>query len=66
MTKCPLARGYHYSSGGEWLKMAENYGHDNLGENTPRFDFSIIDYSVMAGGQASKPDFVGVRVLHES
>ena len=46
--------------------MAEDYGHDNLGENTPHFNFSIIDYSVMAEGQASKPDFVGVRVLNES
>ena len=31
-------------------KSAEDYGHDNLGENLSRFDFSIIDYSVMAGG----------------
>ena len=48
------------------LKKAEDYGHDNLGENPPRFDFSIIDYSVMAGGQASKLDLVGVWVLNES
>ena len=46
--------------------MAEDYGHDNLGENPPHFNFSIIDYSVMAGGQASKLDFVGAWVLNES
>ena len=39
--------------------MAEDYGHDNLGENSPRFNFSIIDYSVMAGSQALKLGFVG-------
>ena len=66
MTKCPLARGYCYSCGGEWLKTAEDYGHDNLVENPPRFDFSIIDYPVMAGGQASKLDFVGAWVINES
>ena len=59
MTKFPLARGYCYSCGGRWLKTVEDYGHDNLGENPPRFDFSIIDYSVMAGSQASKQGFVG-------
>ena len=31
--------------------MAEGYGHDNLGESPPRFDFSIIDYSVMNRSQ---------------
>ena len=46
--------------------MAEDYGHDNLGENPPCFDFSIIDYSVMAGSQASKQGFVGARELNES
>ena len=46
--------------------MAEDHGHDNLGENPPHFDFSIIDYLVMAGGQASRLDFVGARVLNES
>ena len=46
--------------------MAEDYGHNNLGENPPCFDFSIIDYSVMAGSQASKQDFVGVQELNES
>ena len=46
--------------------MAEDYGHDNLGENSPRFDFSIIDYSVMTGSQALKLGFVGVRELNES
>ena len=45
--------------------MAEDYGHDNLGENPPRFDFSIIDYSVMARSRASKQSFVGVRGLSE-
>ena len=35
-------------------KKAEDYGHDNLGESPPRFDFSIIDYSVMAEGHASR------------
>ena len=43
--------------------MAEDYGHHNLGENPPHFNFSIIDYSVMAGSQASKQSFVGVRGL---
>ena len=46
--------------------MAEDYGHDNLGESPPRFDFSIIDYSVTAGSQASKLDSVGARELNES
>ena len=46
--------------------MAEDYGHDNLGENPPRFDFSIIDYSVIAGDQASRLDFVAAQVLNES
>ena len=46
--------------------MAEDYGHDNLGENSPRFDFSIVDYSVMTGSQALKLDFVGVWELNES
>ena len=45
--------------------MAEDYGHDNLGENPPRFDFSIIDYSVTAGSQASKQGFVGACGLSE-
>ena len=31
-------------------KKTEDYGHDNLGENPPRFNFSTIDYSAMAGG----------------
>ena len=66
MTKCPLAQGYCYSCGGRQLKTAEDYGHDNLGENPPHFDFSIIDYSVMAGSQALKLDFVGARVLNKS
>ena len=46
--------------------MAEDYGHDNLGVNPPRFNFSIIDYSVIAGSQVSKQDFVGARELNES
>ena len=40
--------------------MAEGYGHDNLGENPPCFDFSIIDYSVMNRSQLLKLDSVGV------
>ena len=47
--------------------MAEDYGHDNLGGgNPPRFNFSIIDYSVMAGSQALKLGFVGAQELNES
>ena len=46
--------------------MAEDYGHDNLGENPPHFDFSIIDYSVMAGSQALKLGFVGAWEFNES
>ena len=46
--------------------MAEDYGHDNLGENSPRFNFSIDDYSVMTGSQALKLGFVGARELNES
>ena len=46
--------------------MAEDYGHDNLGENFPHFNFSIIDYSVMTGSQALKLGFVGARELNES
>ena len=51
---------------GRWLKTAEDYGHDNLGENSPRFDFSIIDYSVMTGSPAFKLGSVGVQELNES
>ena len=43
--------------------MAEDYGHDNLRENSPCFNFSIIDYSVMTGSQALKLSFVGARSL---
>ena len=46
--------------------MAEDYGHDNLGENSPCFDFSIVDYSVMTGSQALKLGFVGAWELNES
>ena len=46
--------------------MAEDYGHDNLGENSPRFNFSIIDYSVMTGNQTLKLGSVGARELNES
>ena len=46
--------------------MAEDYGHDNLGENPPRFDFSIIDYSVMTQSQPLKLGSVGVWKLNES
>ena len=56
MAKCPLTRCCCYSCGEEQLKKAEDYGHDNLGENPSRFEFSIIDYSVMAGGQVSRLD----------
>ena len=45
--------------------MAEDYGHDNLGENSPRFDFLIIDYSVMDRSQLLKLDSVGVWKLNE-
>ena len=30
-----------------------------------RFDFSIIDYTVMMGSQASKQGFAGVQRLNE-
>ena len=46
--------------------MAEHYGHDNLGEYSPCCNFSIIDYSVMAGSQALKLGLVGARELNES
>ena len=46
--------------------MAEDYGHDNLGENSSRFDFSIVDYSVMTGSQALKLGFVGAWEFNES
>ena len=46
--------------------MVEDYGHDNLGENSPHFDFSIVDYSVMNGGQTLKLDSVGAWKLNES
>ena len=45
--------------------MAEGYGHVNLGEIPPRFDFSIIDYSVMNKSQLLKLDSVGVWKLNE-
>ena len=46
--------------------MAEDYGHDNLGESSPRFDFSVIDYSVMTRSQPLKLGSVGVQKLNES
>ena len=46
--------------------MAEDYGHDNLGENPPRFDFSVIDYSVRNRSQLLKLDSVGAWKLNES
>ena len=46
--------------------MAEDYGHDNLGENSPHFDFSIVDYSVTNRGQTLKLDSVGAWKLNES
>ena len=46
--------------------MAEGYGHDNLGESPPCFDFSIIDYSVMNRSQLLKLDSVGAWKLNES
>ena len=42
------------------------YGHDNLGENPPRFDFSIIDYSVMNESQLLKFDSAGAWRLNGS
>ena len=46
--------------------MAEHYGHDNLEENPPCFDFSIIDYSVMTRRQPLKLGSVGAWKLNES
>ena len=46
--------------------MVEHYGRDNLGEYSPHFNFSIIDYSVMAGSQALKLGLVGAWELNES
>ena len=46
--------------------MAEDYGHDNLGESSPHFDFSVIDYSVMTRSQPLKLGSVGVQKLNES
>ena len=46
--------------------MAEDCGHDNLGESSPRFDFSIIDYLVMTRSQPLKLGSVGVWKLNES
>ena len=46
--------------------MVEDYGHDNLGENPPHFDFSVIDYSVMNRSQLLKLDSIGARKLNES
>ena len=66
MAKCPLTQCCCYSCREEQLKKAEDYGNDNLGENLSRFDFSIIDYSVMAGGQASRLAWVGAWVFNES
>ena len=56
MAKCPLTQYRCYSCGEEQLRRAEDYGHDNLGENPSHFDFSIIDYSVTARGQVSRLD----------
>ena len=50
----------------EIAKMAKDYGHDNLGENSPHFDFSIVDYSVMNRGQILKLDSVGTWMLNKS
>ena len=46
--------------------MAEDYSHDNLGENPPCFDFSIIDYLVMNRSQLLNLDSVGAWKLNES
>ena len=46
--------------------MAEGYGHDNLGENPPHFNFSIIDYSVIHRSQLVKLDSVGAWKPKES
>ena len=46
--------------------MTEDYGHDNLGESSPRFDISGIDYSVMTRSQPLKLGSVGVRKFNES
>ena len=46
--------------------MAEDYGRDNLGQNSPHFDFSIIDYSVMTRSQPLKLGTVGARKLNKS
>ena len=46
--------------------MAEDYGHDNLGENSPRFNFSITDYSVMTKSQPLKLGSVGAWKFNES
>ena len=37
-----------------------------LGENPPRFNFSIIDYSVMAEDQVSGLGGEGVRTFNET
>ena len=46
--------------------MVEDYGHDNLGESSPCFDFSIIDYSVMNRSQILILDSVGAWKLNGS
>ena len=50
---------------GDSLKRLKIMIMTTWGENPPRFDFSIIDYSVMAGSQTSKQGFVGVQGLSE-
>ena len=64
MAKYPLTR--CCSSKREQLQKAEDYGHDNLGENPPHFDFSIIDYSAMAEDQVSGLGGEGVWTFNET
>ena len=52
--------------GGNGLKWPKIMVMTTWGRILPRFDFSIIDYIVMNGSQASKQGFAGVQGLNKS
>ena len=51
--------------GGDSLKRLKSMVMTTWGRILSRFDFSIIDYTVMAGSQASKQGFAGALGLNE-
>ena len=50
--------------GGNSLKRLKIMVMTTWGRILSRFDFSIVDYTVMTGSQASKQGFTGVQRLN--